>query len=322
MKAKTCLSINDWAKIFSELYGKADFERTPEQMWIAVMAHTSQIGESIRRFAFEDLLKSAAHTFCWLCSFVNKCNVLRDDVFSINETLPGIVSLKYPGACGHCQKTPCSCDPVRMDREADKSAAYKKLFGLRKNILASFEGYSIDQSKEVFYQIYGGMTHIQTLETIGFHFLEEVGEAAVCVRQLSQLRKITEENISEIDLDFLKQLSNMEGIVDNFSKYGKKSKEIDYASTEAGMLRARLVNAKMGLVIEIGDSFSWFCAILNKLDFIAHSIYNEPEKHKEILKPFEKALRDEYFDASGNAICPSCKSNPCKCAFFNVPTKK
>lgn len=320
MKANNSRSINDWAKIFSELYGEADSERTPEQMWIAVMAHTSQIGESIRRFAFENLLKSAAHTFCWLCSFVNKCNVLRNDVFSIDETLPGIVSLKYPCVCGHCQTTPCSCDPVRMDREADKSAAYNKLLGIRKNILASFEGYSIDQSKEVFYQIYGGMTHIQTLETIGFHFLEEVGEAAVCVRQLSQLRKITEENIAELDLDFLKQISTIEGIVQSFTKYGKK--EIVYASTEPDMLRARLVNAKMGLVVEIGDSFSWFCAILNKLDFIANSIYENPEKHKEILKPSEQALRDEYLDASNKAICPSCKKNPCKCAFYNISTKK
>lgn len=285
-------------------------------MWIAVMAHTSKIGESIRKFSFESLLKSAAHTFCWLCSFVNKCNALQNDVFSIKESLSGIVSLKYPCACGHCKKNPCSCDPVSMEAKADKSAAYKELLGLRINYLASFEGYSIDQCKEVFYQIFGGKTHIQTLENIGFHFLEEVGETAVCVRQLSQLRKITKDTRTGIDLDFLEKLSTVEGIVENYAKYRKR--DIDYASTSPDMLRARVVDAKMGLVVEIGDSFSWFCAILNKLSSISRSIYDQPDDHPEILRPLEQVLNSEYLDSQGKAKCPSCKNNPCKCAFYNV----
>lgn len=314
--------MTEWMKIFSELYSKTDTERNPEQMWIAVMAHSSQIGESIRRFAFESLQRSAAHTFCWLCSFINKCNALRDDVFAVDESLSGIVSLKYPCKCGHCKMSPCSCDPIRMDKEKDKSAAYAKLFGLRKNILASFEKYSIDQSKEVFYEIYGGRLHIQTLESIGFHFLEEIGEAAVRVRQLSQLRKIAQEKETGIDLDFLSKLSTVEGIVSEYSKSTIKPKDIDYASRDVAMLKARLVDAKMGLAIEIGDSFSWFCAILNKLDSISKAIYDKPEDHSEILRPLEQVLKSEYLDEKGTPKCPSCLSNPCKCAFYNISPGK
>jgi hypothetical protein len=310
-------SITDWMRIFKELYSIADSKRTPEQMWIAVMAHTSSIGESIRKVAFESLLKSAAHTFCWLCSFVNKCNALQDDIFSITDSLCGIVSLKYPGVCGHCTERPCKCDPVKMDKLADKSAMYNELFRLRKSVLASFEGYSIDQSKEVFYEVYGGRLHIQTLENVGFHFLEEIGEAAVCVRQLSQLRKITGDVSTGIDSVFLKRLTTVEGIVRNYAKYGKKTKDIDYASEEPDMLRTRIVNAKMDLVSEIGDSFSWFCAILNKLDSISKSIWDHPENH-DILKPLEQVLNEEYFDPTGKARCPSCKSNPCRCVFYNL----
>lgn len=313
-------SIKEWMAVFSELYSQADSKRTPEQMWIAVMAHTSSIGESIRRVAFQSLLDSAAHTFCWLCSFVNKCNALQDDIFSITETVCGIVSLKYPGVCGHCKQNTCQCDPVKMDKEEDKSASYKDLFDRRKRILKSFEGYSITDSMKVFAEIYGGRIHIQTLENIGFHFLEEIGEAAVSVRKLSQLRKIADDTSTGIDVAFLRRLSTVDGIVENYGKYSKRPKDILYASTESSMLMARLVEAKMGLVVEIGDSFSWFCAILNKLDSISKSILNHPEEHPEsILKPLEQVLIDVYFDSDGNARCPTCKSKPCKCAFYNLP---
>jgi hypothetical protein len=318
MKEQKSRSIKKWMEVFKELYSEVDSKRTPEQMWIAVMAHTSSIGESIRRVAFESLLDSAAHTFCWLCSFVNKCNTLQDDIFSINETLCGIVSLKYPGVCGHCRHRPCDCDPVRMDKGVDKATAYSALFGIRETALKSFEGYSIDNCKKVFYDIYGGLTHIQTLENIGFHFLEEVGEAAVCVRQLSQLRKITADRSTEIDLAFLRELSTVKGIVENYAKHKEPLKHIDYTSREPSMLKARVVGAKMGLVIEIGDSFSWFCAILNKLDFISKSIYNNPEEHEDIIRPLEQVLNKVYFVSAGNARCPSCNSNPCNCAFYNL----
>jgi hypothetical protein len=322
MKEKKSRSITEWMEVFRELYSEADSKRTPEQMWIAVMAHTSSIGESIRRVAFESLLDSAAHTFCWLCSFVNRCKTLQDDIFSINETLCGIVSLKYPGVCGHCWHRPCDCDPVKMDKGVDKSAVYNTLFGFRETALTSFEGYSIDNCKKVFYDIYGGLTHIQTLENIGFHFLEEVGEAAVCVRQLSQLRKITDDRSTEIDSAFLRELSTVKGIVENYAKYKEPLKHIDYTSRKPSMLKARGVGAKMGLVIEIGDSFSWFCAILNKLDSISKSIYDNPEKHEDIIKPLEQVLNEVYFDSGGNARCPSCKSNPCNCVFYNLGSGK
>lgn len=324
MKAKeNQRSIKDWMELFKELYSQADSKRTPEQMWIAVMAHTSSIGESIRKIAFESLLKSAAHTFCWLCSFVNKCNSLpEDDMFSISESLCGIVSLKYPNACGHCTDSPCHCDPVKMEREQDKSANYKKLLEKRKRDWDSFKNYSIESYGKMFYDIYYGKLHIQTLENIGFHFLEEIGEAAISVRQLSQLEKITEDASTGIDSAFLKQLTNVEGIVENYVKYGKKPKDIDYASNNPDMLRSRVVNAKMDLVSEIGDSFSWFCAILNKLDSISKSIYDYPEKHCEIVKPLEQVLNNEYLDSDDRGICPSCKSNPCKCVFYNITIGK
>ena len=320
MKAqKDNRSIKEWMGIFSDLYSKADSKRTPEQMWIAVMAHTSSIGESIRLFAFERLMNSAAHTFCWLCSFVNKCDTLQeDDVFSMKESLCGIVSLKYPLKCGHCLSAPCKCDPEKMDREEDKSAKYTVLLDQRERVLESFERYSIADATKMFNEIYGGRIHIQTLNNIGFHFLEEMGEAAFSIRKLSQLRNIADSD-TEIDSAFLKGLSTVEGIVRNFAKHRKKPEDMNWASVEPDMLRARLVDAKMGLVIEIADSLSWFCAILNKLNKISRTISEHPAA-PDMLKPLEQVLIAEYFDAKGDARCPTCKNNPCICSFFNLNT--
>jgi len=309
--------IREWTGIFEKIYSKVDANRTPEQMWIAVMAHTSSIGESIRKVAFERLLNSAAHTFCWLCSFVYKCNVLPDDdIFSISDPLCGIITLKYPDRCGHCRASPCKCDPVKMEAKPDKSALYSELLRYRNRNLESYEKYSIQDFKDMFHEIYGGRGHIQTLENIGFHFLEEIGEAAVYIRKLSQLRNIIDNTGTGIDKDFLKGLSTVENIVKNYDKYKELIEEIDITSSEINMLKARVVEAKMGLVIEIADSFSWFCAVLNKLDAILKSIWDKPEEH-ESLKPLEEVLNDEYID-SEDPRCPTCKSFPCKCVFYNI----
>lgn len=310
--------IREWMSVFSELYSQADSERTPEQMWIAIMAHTSSIGENIRKFAFESLLTSAAHTFCWLCSFVNKCNKVKNDVFSISESLCGIVSLKYPNVCGHCQANPCACDPVKVEGEKDKSAMYTDLLGLRERDLDSFEGYSIEDYQKMFRKIYGARGHIQTLENIGFHFLEEIGEAALCVRKSSQLRNIAQDSRTQIDSTFLEKLSTVKGIVESYAEYRDLLKKIDNASKDPRMLKARVVDAKMGLIVEIGDSFSWFCAVLNKLDSISKSIWDHPENHDK-PKPLEQILNKEYFDPlTGEARCPSCGKKPCRCAFYNL----
>lgn len=310
-------SISDWMRIFSELYSEVDSHRTPEQMWIAVMAHTSSIGEDIRRFAFNSLLDSAAHTFCWMCSFVNKCNKPDSGIFSINESLCGIVCLKYPKLCGHCGVNPCACDPVKMDKMHDKSAKYEQLLKDRKSAITSFEGFSIDDCLYEFSHIYGGRIHIQTLESIGFHFLEEVGEAAVVVRELGQLRHIADDPKSGIDVAFLNNLVKVESIVQNYVEYSRQNEKIKYDSRDTGWLKARIVRAKMGLVIELADSFSWFCAILNKLDSIARSIQNHAEQHNQSnLKSLEQILNSNYFGSDGKARCPSCMSNPCRCVFF------
>ncbi len=254
------LTVKEWQSIFAELYLETDKNRRPEQIWIAIMAHASQMGESIRTFKFFELIKSAAHTFCWLCSFINRCNTEDDPVFALDESLSGIVSLKYPLICGHCKGNECKCDPISMDKAKDKAARYTELFEKRKGILTSVEDYTIEQWRKTFRDIFGGRMHILTLETIGFHFLEEAGEAAVGVRKLSQLRKILDAGVDGIDNDFLRKLSKVSSAVEYYKIH--KGTGQNYISKDPGDLKSRLVEAKMDLIVEIGDTFSWFCSVV------------------------------------------------------------
>lgn len=80
------------------------------------------------------------------------------------------------------------------------------------------------------------------------------------------------------------------------------------------MLKARITEAKMGLIIEIGDSFSWFCGILNKLHSVMDAIFIKPEEHPKLK--LDKVLTNEYFDINDNPRCPHCKNKPCKCTFY------
>ena len=225
-------------------------------------------------------------------------------------------------------ESPCKCDHLTLETLPDKAAQYKELYERRKLIVNCVNGYSIeDFQKLIFLEIYGGKNYLQSLENIGFHFLEEMGEAAVCVRELSQLRGIA--RAGAIELDFLHELSNIKGIVNNYVRYKdlikkirgrltpEESKDI-FTSKDSEILKARLVKAKMGLVIEIGDSFSWFCSILNKLDIISKFIFDKPEDHPDFIKPLEELLNNEYIDAEGKPKCPTCGCNPCECVFYNI----
>ena len=300
--------ITDWMQVFSKLYSTPDAGRTPEQIWVAVMAHASAMGECVRRYAFRELLGKAAHEFCWLCSFVNRCNELSDDIFSLSASLSGIVSLKYPLVCGRCESKPCGCHSAEEDEKPDKSARYERLLQTRKDILASVEAYCIEQWKRNLSRgVFASQVHISSIETIAFHFLEEVGEGATAVRKLGQLRAVADAGVEGVDRGFLRQLTTVSGIVENFSTY--KVEDIEYDSMEPSMIKWRIVEAKLGLVAELGDMFSWFCSLLHKLDYLTS------QSSFDALS-LEKTLANEYYNEEGNIWCPTCKENPCECVFF------
>lgn len=306
--------ISDWTKNFASIYSRSDKGRGAEEFWIATMAHSSVIGESIRRVDYPQLMKAAAHTFCWMCCYVNYCNTTDDLLFYCKHSLCDIVFFKFPNVCGHCREIPCKCDPFKMDSQKDKAADYMKLLERWKDYRRT-EGHRIKEWLNMFRDIYGGRIHLLTLESIGFHFLEEAGEEAKAVRQLVQMRGVLDGGIEGLDRSFLQEISGIEKLVEEYKKCerdeeGKPKIKMDSNALEH--VKTRIVKAKMDFFIELADTFSWFCAILIKmLGIIKNNRIGELDDYN-----LEVFLEKEYKASSEGLKCPTCDGRPCKCIFF------
>ena len=112
--------IRQWASAFDKLYEDPDSRRSPEEIWIAAMAHCSSIGEAIRKSDFVELMSFAVRAFGWMLSFSVKCANTEDLLFHCENNFCEMVYIKFPRVCGHCTEGTCECKPADMD--AEKSA--------------------------------------------------------------------------------------------------------------------------------------------------------------------------------------------------------
>lgn len=312
MKAAEDMPIKGWMEVFRQIYQEVDSKRTPVQMWVAATAHFTTMGEAIRRMNFTDLMHSAAHAFCWMCSFILACEKVERSVFSLKESFSDVVGCKYPLCCGHCQASPCACKPKDMDKEANKAAGYRVLLERRAKHRTTLDAYSVSAWAGDFNDIYGQHVHMLPLESIGFHFLEEAGEELTAIRDLLQLEKVLREHIPGIDEAFLGQLATFEGVVALYEQYESQKPEMQKRGPEA--VKTRLVHAKVDMFVEFADTFSWFCSIQNKVMSIARNCGEIKCAFKQ--EAFAKKMEDEYLP-DGKPRCPSCRACPCDCLFYN-----
>jgi hypothetical protein len=221
--------------------------------------------------------------------------------------------MKFPRVCGHCTKSECGCNPFEIDKQTDKAGKYKELYQIWKTC-RNLE-FSMSDWVFLFANIFGGRIYLSTMENIGFHFLEEAGEEAQAIRGLAQMRGVLDANIEGIDAEFLERISDIAGLVDAYEKYVPKDTKSKVDSNEPSDIQARLVKSKMDLIIEFADTFSWFCAILFKLNLISQNLENSSYD-------FEEALELEYGVKGQPLKCPTCKSEDCCCVFFPFVSKK
>jgi hypothetical protein len=283
-------------------------------MWVAATAYFSAMGEAIRRMHFADLMHSAAHAFCWMCSFVLACNRAKGTVFELIESFSDLVACKYPLVCKHCRQRFCQCNPKTMDGMTNKAAKYRLLLSDRAKLGPAPNSYDLSLWLNVFDEIYGQHIHMLTLESIGFHFLEEAGEELTAIRGLVQLENVLQAELDGINESFLGRLTSFDGVVNLYEKYvGHKTPN---NKNDPDTIKARLVHAKVDMFTEFADTFSWFCSIVNKVTSIARNC-NESDCFFT-LKAFQDKLMQEYLP-NGTPVCPSCQQCPCECVFFGRP---
>ncbi|MGB3088268.1 MAG: hypothetical protein WBC53_11215 [Phycisphaerae bacterium] len=305
------MNIMWWPGVFGKIYASADKSRSPVEMWVAVTSHCAEIGEAIRSMNFSELMRAAAHTFCWMCSFVLKCRSTDVLVFKVNESFPSIVTAKYPDVCGHCLKNPCGCNPEEMDKHKDKAVRYREIIDRRKELHELPEQRSVSEWLNIFRRMYGHQIHLLTLESIGFHFLEEAGEELKALRALVQLKDAPDQ-LSGVDGTFLEQLATFEGLVGLYGTYG--GHEPDLTKRDPENIRNRLVRAKIEMFIEFADTFSWLCSIVNKVMAIAKNCDDGACQFSQ--EPFPQWLQKVYLP-QGKPLCPTCSKCPCECVFYN-----
>jgi len=309
-------SIEDWMVVFDRIYGEVNKARSPAQMWLSVMAHCSAMGEGIRTVHYEDVLREAAHAFEWMCAFVTKLNALPENhVFSFRAPFSDIIAIKYPNVCGHCVSSPCRCNTVEMDAQADKAGRYSKLYSRWKQHIESWRTFKFSDWVASFDSIYRQNVHLLTLDMIGFHFLEETGEAAHAVKALSEMETAGDFFGGDI-ITFARDLTSVEGLMplswhDDYKAVVEGKEPLDPASTDILAIKKRLVYSKIHLVTEFADTFAWMCSLLKKIDIIAKT-------NGAQLPLMEQTIEAEYQSNDGNRtwICPTCKQAKCAGEFY------
>jgi hypothetical protein len=209
-----------------------------------------------------------------------------------------------------------------MDEIPNKAAKYEFLFEKWQLIVPAVSNWTFQDWLKTFSHIFGNSIHLQTLESLGFHFLEEAGEEAYAIRKLMQLEGLPQAKIKNLEPEYFLKLTTIEGIVKEYKGMGVGSPDgkpvIDLKSRRWRSLKARIVDAKMDLVIELADTFSWFCSILIKLGYTIKNLADNGDAEANI---FNSNLEDRLvalYDGkpSESLTCPECKAQTCECAFF------
>jgi NTP pyrophosphatase (non-canonical NTP hydrolase) len=195
------LDVNGWMDFFNEIFEirNRQFRKAGNEnarfMWLKVMEHSTRIAEAIRKREFFDAVSSVARVFCWICGFVkNNAELLGTE--ATLTPLADIIWHKYPRVCAYCvppltgdvkeiidrrQGLSCSCEPRERERERNKKAVATYLDEYRK----LKRPISLDDWSDMIIAIYGQRCSLTSLESICFHFLEEVGEVLTMMQMIA-----------------------------------------------------------------------------------------------------------------------------------------
>jgi NTP pyrophosphatase (non-canonical NTP hydrolase) len=201
------LSVDDYVRTVTDVWKEIHPRRTVVDYTLHVLDHASKLGEAIRRDDADLILRETAETTNWLFGLVAKLN---DDKtgwqkgFNISTKFSRMIWDKYPNLCPHCfhriyvlnkgKKAAedivadikgkckyCLSDYPRVEeRSTEQKSELNQLYEgeLRRyaqKTLKKIPG-SLQEMEAMFHSIYGSNTALATLESIGFHILEEAGE--------------------------------------------------------------------------------------------------------------------------------------------------
>lgn len=208
LKRLGILNVDEYVDIVKNVWNEIHQRRTALDYALHVLDHASKLGEAIRRDDADLILREIGETANWLFGFVAKLNDDKagwESRLDIQTKMSRMIWDKYPGLCPHCfqrlyvlsdgKKATsdivsdikgkckyCLSDYPKVEkRSASQKYAQLKLSceeELRKYAQNALEEIpnSLQRMETMFHSIYEPNIALGTLESIGFHILEETGE--------------------------------------------------------------------------------------------------------------------------------------------------
>lgn len=297
-------SLNQWQSYFQSIYGERNEKiEDPEVVLSRVSENASKVAENLRRYKYGEAMRSLAHVFCWLCGF---CSRTR-------RNLGKIVWRKYPYVCPYCRRDKedevksCTCLGYRV--EIEEAPSHKKAKIIDEETLSYFRGFfknkkpaTLDRWVRMFEKLYRNSNYSASIEHIGFHLMEEIGEVSRAWRRKQEFEQRVQKR-SERDTQDIEKARK------------KFDVNVDY---------------------EIADVFSWICALINKITWIVEAVENYGKSTMEIRMPprrprfisLPKVTLSSYAFSEYKDGCPNCGSPKCsedcfltECEFFTEKKK-
>ena len=282
--------LDTWIHFFNEIFEvrnnqlKSSGSENARFMWLKVIEHSTRIAEAIRKREFFDAVSSISRVFCWICGFVkNNPELLGTE----NTTTPlaDILWHKYPRTCAYCtpimteeikevierrQALPCLCEP-NMEKVRNKKATAINLEEYRELERPN----SLDDWSNMFVTIYRQRCSLTSLESICFHFLEEVGEVLTMMQMIANFNTNFTKNMSVADIK--KNTIFKEFFKDLINKPDAKYDEF------VNLMRISLDD-------EIADVLSWLFSLVEKL-FSERASFSTYERNVRVLLERNRELK-------------------------------
>lgn len=240
------MTLDGWANKVWELSTVQEQEKGLSETWLLMTQFTSNIAEGVRKNEYWETSQALADGFRALCMFVNQCTKYNADAHFLLEPssaskhlkekppFAGIVCIKFPGVCGQCCGTPCTCGLKRRLLDIappDKPFSSEELETHRRLNATGISKYNIGEWSAMFNAIFSEGIYQLSLQDIVFHLMEEVGEVSSHLLELiglNQTEKGLNKERNEIELI---KVNLMAEIADVFSWMNSVSIKLGLMST-------------------------------------------------------------------------------------------
>jgi NTP pyrophosphatase (non-canonical NTP hydrolase) len=243
LEALGTLSVDDYVDIVRSTWKDIHSRRNVLDCCLHVLDHASKLGEAIRRDDADLILGETAETANWLFGLVAKINDNKttwESCFNIPIRLSRMIWGKYPNLCPHCfQRTYafnegkitdteienkvksrcqyCLADYPTVENRTADPVKYAQIKHLSEQELRKYAEKTamntpknLKDMENMFHRIYKSNTSIATIESIGFHILEEAGEMGRAIIDIYS-KKPSGESLEDKQHDLCDEIAEVFG---------------------------------------------------------------------------------------------------------------